>query len=261
MVDAGTADAGALYDCRVTHRRPGPPRYRFAYRVYYLLLDIDRIDEAAAGTRWLSRNRFNVLSFRDRDHGPRDGGDLRAWAEALLAGHGIRLDGGRIRLLCLPRVLGYVFNPISLYYCEHADGGLRAVIAEVHNTFGEQHCYVLHDGGVPMDVRRLREKAKLFHVSPLLDRAGRYAFRLTPPGERVGLGIRLYDGNADTPRLATGLSGARLALTGRNLWRLFLRIPLMTAKVTFAIHWQALKIWLRGAPAYRKPPQRQPGNS
>lgn len=251
-------DAGALYECRVIHRRPGRPRYRFSYRVYCLLLDLDRIDEAAASTRLLSRNRFNLFAFHDRDQGPRDGSGLRPWVEGVLAGQGIALAGGRIRLLCLPRVLGYVFNPVGLYYCEHADGGLRAIVVQVHSTFGERHCYVLHAAGAAMDYACPHAKAKVFHVSPLLPRSGRYRFRFSEPGERIGLGIRLFPEGGSSPVFAMALVGHRHPPTTRNLLRLFLRIPLMTMKVTAAIHWQALKIWLRGGRLHRRPAQRYP---
>lgn len=246
--------AGALYDCRVMHRRPGPPRYRFVHRLYYLLLDLERIDVACAQSRLLSRNRFNLFSFYDREHGPRDGSGLAAWARGVLADFNVELGGGRILLLCLPRVLGYGFNPISLYYAYHADGRLRAVIAQVHNTFGEQHCYVVHGEGAPLDLAAAHDKDKRFHVSPLLAREGFYRFRLNEPGARLQVGIRLLAADG-AQRLGTALSGRRRALTTRNLLGLFLRIPLMSLKVTLAIHWQALKIWLRRAPLVRKPRQ------
>ncbi|MDT0619661.1 DUF1365 domain-containing protein [Salinisphaera sp. P385] len=248
-----------LYDCRIVHRRPGPPRYRFAYRAFYLWLDLDRLDADLAGLRLLSRNRFNLMSFHDRDHGARDGGDPAAWARARLADMGVDA-GGRVRLLCMPRILGYGFNPISLYYCENAAGALVAVIAEVHNTFGEQHSYVLHNDGGPVDLTRSHDKAKVFHVSPLLERAGRYRFRLVPPGERMALGIRLLADDG-SQRIATALSGHRQQLADRNLLALFLRIPVMTVKVTLAIHWQALKIWWRGARFHAKPEPHRPNIS
>lgn len=242
----------ALYDCRIVHRRPAPPRYRFVYRAFYLWLDLGRLDADLAGLRLLSRNRFNLMSFHDRDHGARDGGDLAAWARDRLVDTGVDAEGGRVRLLCMPRILGYGFNPISLYYCDDKAGTLVAVIAEVHNTFGEQHSYVLHNDGGPLDLTRSHDKSKAFHVSPLLERAGRYRFRLVPPDARMALGIRLLADDG-SQRIATALSGHRRRLDDRNLLALFLRIPLMTVKVTLAIHWQALKIWWRGARFHTKP--------
>lgn len=246
---AATA-AGALYATRVMHRRRIAPGYVFRYRVFYLLLDLDRLDELCGRLRFLSRNRFNLLSLRDRDHG--DGvTPWRAWAEHELAAQGITLDGGRIRLLCFPRVLGFGFNPISLWYCEHRDGSLRAVIAEVHNTFGERHSYLLASGGAPMPYSREHVKDKVFHVSPLLGLAGQYRFALTDPGERVRLGIHeTLDGQ---PVLDAVLAGERRALSDASILRQVLAMPWMTVKVVAAIHWQALKIWLRGARFHPKP--------
>lgn len=245
----------ALYVCRAMHRRPGPPRYRFSYRSFYLLLDIDAIDTACAATPLLSRNRFNLLSFHDADHGAHDGSSLREWMDATLADHGVHLDGGRIRLLTMPRVLGYGFNPISVFYCEHADHSLRAIVAEVHNTFGEHHFYVLHDQGAALDWGQVRTKAKRFHVSPFLERAGAYRFRFSPPGQQLRMAIRLYDrlGANATLRIATTLTGDCVRISTRNVLKVCLQMPLMSLKVISAIYWQALKIWLRGGRFYRKP--------
>lgn len=247
-----------LFDCRITHSRPGPPQYKFAYRAYYLFLDIDHIAEDCAQTRLLGHNRFSLLGFYDQDHGDHDtsgdGLSLRDWAQDLLTQQGVQLDGGRIRLLCLPRVLGYVFNPISIFYCEHADGGLRAIICEVHNTFGERHCYVLHADGQPMDYDQPHAKAKVFHVSPLLERAGEYRFRFTTPADKFAVSIGLY-GDKDQLRIATALAGNRIELNDRNLLTLFVRIPFMTLKIMAAIYWQALKIWVRGGHFFGKPEQ------
>lgn len=247
-------NGACLFNCRITHRRPGPPQYKFAYRAYYLFLDIDHIQSDCVQTRLLGHNRFSLLSFYDKDHGRHDGSSLRDWVQGLLTQQGVELNGGRIRLLCLPRVLGYVFNPISIFYCEHADGTLRAIICEVHNTFGEQHCYVLHAGGAAMDYDQPHAKAKLFHVSPLLERAGEYRFRFTRPADKFAVSIGLYD-DQEQLRLATALAGECEVLNDRNLLALFLRIPLMTVKVMAAIHWQALKIWIRGGRFLSKPEQ------
>jgi uncharacterized protein len=254
------ADAPAwLYPSRVMHLRQWPVRYRFGYRLFYLLLDIDRLAESALRPRLFSYNRWNLFSFHDRDHGARDGRPLRPWLEELLRTQGIDLDGGRIRLLCLPRVLGYVFNPISIYYCEHRDGTLRAILCEVHNTFGERHCYLLSRNGAAMDYDMPQHKAKLFHVSPLIGMGGEYRFRFQPPAQRFRVQIRLLPqmpgqaGLAPRLLLAAALQGERRPLSDGRLLAQFLHMPLMTLKVTAAIHWQALKIWLRGAPFFRKP--------
>lgn len=252
-----------LYNCRVMHRRPGPPRYRFSYRSFCLLLDIDAIDTACTATPLLSHNRFNLLSFHDADHGPHDGSDLRAWIEGVLGERGIDLADGCIRLLTMPRVLGYGFNPLSVFYCQHADGGLRAVVAEVHNTFGEHHCYVVHDNGGTMAWGATFDKPKQFHVSPFLRRQGEYRFHFGAPAKRLALGIRLYNEDADNPglRIATALTGDCIEIGTRNVLKLCAVMPLMPMKVIAAIHWQAFKIWLRGAHFHRKPSARRPNVS
>jgi uncharacterized protein len=242
--------AGHLYPTRIMHRRLVAPFHRFVYRVFYLLLDVDRIDELHRALRLFSHNRFNLVSFHDRDHG--DGrGALRAWAEGQLAAEGIRLDGGRIRLLCLPRLLGFAFNPIALWYCEHRDGSLRAVIAEVRNTFGERHCYLLASGGRAMAYDASYAKDKCFHVSPFLDLVGRYAFRFAEPGAR--LRVAIHEDRNGQPILDATLAGERRDLTDLRLLAHVAAMPWMTLKVVWGIHWEALKLWLRGARFHRKP--------
>jgi uncharacterized protein len=244
------SDAGVLYPSRIMHRRLVAPFYRFVYRVFYLLLDVDRLDELASRLRCFSRNRFNLVSFHDRDHGAQDG-RLRAWAETLCAAEGVRLEGGRIRLLCLPRMLGFAFNPIAIWYCEHRDGGLRAVIAEVRNTFGERHSYLFASAGRPLSYEGPHEKDKCFHVSPFLDLVGRYSFRFQEPGDTVR--VLIHETRDGVPILDATLAGERAPLTDRALVAQVLAMPWMTLKVVWGIHWEALKLWLRGAKFHRKP--------
>jgi DUF1365 family protein len=243
--------SGHLYSVRVMHRRLVAPFYRFVYRVFYLLLDIDRIDETARGLRLFSHNRFNVLSFHDRDYGAQRPGALRSWAEGILLAARIDIAGGRIRLLCMPRMFGYAFNPISLWYCEHADGSLRAVIAEVRNTFGERHSYLLASGGAPLAYLQPHETEKVFHVSPFFDLVGRYRFTLSEPGEQ--LRVLIHETRDGQPILDATVAGERRALTDGNVLKQVLMMPLMTLKVVAGIHWEALKIWLRGAKFHKKP--------
>jgi DUF1365 family protein len=259
-VGGGTMTDSALYICWVMHRRPGPPRYRFSYRSFYLLLDLDRLDSACASTPLLSHNRFNLLSFYDADHGFHDGVSLRVWVESLLRERGAELAGGRIRLLTIPRVLGYGFNPISVFYCERARGELVAIVAEVHNTFGEHHCYVLDNGGDRMDWQAPRTKSKRFHVSPFLERRGVYQFRIGRPAERLGIGIRLFDGEDEKAplRIATALTGRCAEINSRNVLKVCLHMPLLPMKVMAAIYWQAFKLWLRRTPWFSKPRAQHP---
>jgi DUF1365 family protein len=231
------------------HRRLFPVRYRFSYPVFSLLLDLDRLEEARS--RLLSVNRLNLLAFHESDHGPRDGSPLRPWADDLLARRGIDLEGGPIRLLCFPRLLGYAFNPLSIWYCSHRDGSLRAVICEVRNTFGEGHFYLLHEQGRPMPWPARGGAEKRFHVSPLMGMEGHYEFRLERPGDRLGVLIRQF--TPDGLMLVASQNGEGRALSDRGLLRALARTPLMTFKVMAAIHWQALRIWLRGASFFPKP--------
>ena len=254
--DAG--DAASLWRAKVMHRRAIAPLYRFTYTVFYLLIDIDRQAEAAQSSRLFSVGRFNLASFHAADFGARDGSALRPWAERMLEQYGITLDGGRIQLLCMPRILGHGFNPISLFYCQHADGGLRAIIAQVRNTFGEQHCYVLHAGGAVMDLSRSYTADKLFHVSPFLDVAGSYRFRFAAPINADKLRV-LIDEFSDTggtgdPVMTATLFGRQRPLTSLRLLALCARVPMVSLKVVLGIHWQALKLWLRGAGYRPKPP-------
>jgi DUF1365 family protein len=238
-----------LYVSKVMHARHDAHASRFRYRIFRLLLDIDRLEETARRTRLFSIDRFNLFSFRRRDHGPRNGGSLRAWAEERLRGENIELHGGSILLLATPRIFGYAFNPISLWYCHDDSGSLRAVICEVRNTFGEYHTYVVTE--------RVEEGAledhteKRFHVSPFMALAGGYDFRITAPADEYLLHIDYSDGET---RLLTAVeSGRRRQLTDRALLRIIATMPFVTFKIMVAIHWQALKLWLRGATFHPHP--------
>lgn len=255
--------AAALIHAKIMHRRHIAPLYRFVYRGFYLLIDIDRLDEAAAQSRWLVCNRRGVVAFNNADHGPKDGQPLRPWVEGLLAEHDIHLDGGCIQVLCMPRIIGHVFNPISLYYCHGPEGAVRAVIAEVHNTFGEQHCYVLPVAAGGLNEDQVMTKAKNFHVSPFLDVAGDYQFRLGPPPVRTDDRLRVViDESRDGAAVMTAsLFGQRKALTTGSLAWALLRWPLLTLQVVAGIHWQALKLWLRGAGYRPKPAPPQTSSS
>lgn len=242
----------ALYSGHVLHRRWLPRAYQFRYRVFSLLLDIDQLEQTAARLRLFSRNRFNLVSFHDRDHGACDPQQsLRAWAEALLEEHGIDLTGGRILLLCFPRVLGYGFNPLSVWYCHLADGSLRAVILEVRNTFGEKHHYLLK-ADRPSSWPDLHEVDKHFHVSPFVGMEGRYRFRVHCPGDRVM--VRIEEFQSQQRMLLASWSGTRRPFTDMALLGRALAMPLQGLRIILLIHWQGLKLWLRRFPVYRKPP-------
>jgi uncharacterized protein len=239
-----------LYLGTVVHRRLKPRRHRLAYRVFCLLADIDTLAGTARRLRLLSHNAFNVFSFYDRDYGPRDGTGLRPWVEGHLAQAGIALDGGSIRILCYPRLFGYVFNPLSVYYCYRRDGVLAAILYEVHNTFGEAHTYLIPVTG-PADQPVRQSCAKQLYVSPFIAMDARYAFTIDPPADAVRVVINESD--ADGPLLYASFTGRRMALTDRALARCFFRYPLMTLKVIAGIHWEALRLWRKGVPLVARP--------
>lgn len=241
----------ALYTGDVMHQRLAPFRHRFRYRVFSLYLDIDALPALDARLRLFAFNRRAIISFHARDHGPRDGRPLRPWIEARLAGAGIDLEGGAVHLLCFPRMWGYVFNPLSVWFCFHRTGTLRAVLYEVHNTFGEQHCYLFPVSGGRADATVRQSCAKAFYVSPFLSMRGVYRFRTKTPGRRLSLAIRYESGDGGT--LIAVQSGRRQALTDANLLRALITHPLMTLKVIAAIRWQALHIWRKGRRVYPRP--------
>lgn len=243
----------ALYIGEVTHQRVRTFHHRLRYRLWMLLLDIDDLDSAPG---LLARGRFGLMSFRAADHGDRSGRPLRAQVEGYLADAGIDIEGGPIRLLTMPRILGYGFNPISVFFCHRRDGTVAALLYEVTNTFRERHSYLVaapaaEDGAV----RQTAEKR--FFVSPFMDKDLTYDFTVQPPGERVSVTVGVRRG--DTPLLTAAFQGQRRPLTNAGLLRAFVTHPLLTWKVTAGIHWEALKMMLKGARyRHRGPAPTQP---
>jgi len=238
--------AAALYVGDVMHARLKPMGHRFSYRVMSLLIDLDRLADADRQSRLFGVNRAALYSFHEADHGRRDGSSLRAYAQRCAAERGIDLTGGRVLLLCYPRLLGYTFNPLSVYFCYRADGELALLIYEVRNTFGDIHPYVLPVlSGEISDAGVRQQQDKLFYVSPFIEMAMRYHFRVLPPGERVQL--RILEADREGPLLAATFNGSRRALNTKELLRAFFALPLVTMKIMAAIHWEALRLWLKGA--------------
>ncbi len=236
----------------VMHARFRPKPHRFAYRVANLLIDCDRLDEAGRTSALFSVGRFNLFSFDPADHGPCDGSPLSPYVHGLLASEGIDLTGGRVLLLAYPRVLGYVFNPISVFYAYDNNDELRAVIYEVRNTFGDMHTYVCPVRPGELSEAGLRqERDKLLYVSPFLGMGMRYHFRLRPPGDTVA--VRILETDANGPILAATFHGTPQGLTTGALVRAFVRLPFLTLKVMAGIHWEALRLWLKGVKFHRRP--------
>lgn len=252
-----TMPGAALWEGHVIHRRLQPFRHDFKYRVFTLSVDLDRLAELDRTHRHFGFNRNALISFHECDHGPRDGSPLKPWAVERLAGHGIDIAGGQVEIVSFPRIMGYVFNPISLWYCRDAGGTLRAVIHEVKNTFGEQHCYIQPVSNAQSNAGILTHACdKLFHVSPFIDMAASYHFRIAPPGERLSVFIR--ETNENGTLLLASLTGRRRAFSDAGIRAMLWRHPLLTLKVTAAIHWQALKLFGKGARYHRRPQQAQP---
>lgn len=236
----------ALYSGTVTHSRLEPFSHRFRYRIFYGFFDLDEFDSLDAELRLFSFGRRNLFSVHPEDYGPADGSSLRRWAQSRFEEAGIDVTDGRIYLLTLPRVLGYVFNPLSIWYGYDADGNLRGIIHEVRNTFGDRHSYVARVEG---DLDHGFDKQ--MHVSPFNGMDQRYRFSLSEPGESLSVSI---DTSGDGETLVrAGMALRRLPLTDANLWRLLWSHPLLTFKVITAIHWQALRLWLRGATFHSRP--------
>lgn len=233
-----------LFLGHVMHRRMRPVRHAFVYPVFYVQLPVRDLDSANCGIFGVDRR--NVLSFHQKDHGARDGSPLLPWIQSLLEAHGLPGDG-EIILQTFPRLFGFVFNPVSFWYCHDRHGALIAVLAEVNNTFGGTHSYLLHNpGGAPLcDGQELRA-SKVFHVSPFNEIEGGYRFRfhLERP---VPLARIDYD-DAEGELLLTSISGKPREWTAGHLLGAFLRMPFLTAGVIWRIHWQALKLWLKGVP-------------
>lgn len=241
----------ALYVGEVWHRRLRPRRHHLRYRVFSLLLDLDEIDTCAARLRWFSRNRFNLFAFHDCDYAA--GGDLplRTQIEGHLAAAGIAADGGAIRLLTMPRILGFAFNPLNVWFCHAHTGDLRAILYEVNNTFGQRHSYLIPVD--PADGDEIRQDcAKAFHVSPFLDLALRYSFRVHAPDARLSIAITAAD--AAGPILTACHTARRRPLTDAALLRVFGTHPLLTLKVVVGILWEAARLWAKGVPVHSLPP-------
>lgn len=245
--------AGTLYRGKVMHQRLKPFGHRFAYSVFSLLADVDRLPELGRMSRLLGVNAPGMLSFRESDHVEREGETLRQYADRLLTQAGLAQPAHRILLLAYPRIFGYVFNPISVYFAYGRDGAPVALIYSVRNTFGERHAYVAPVGAGEIGPAGIRQtRTKLFHVSPFVGMDARYDFHVLPPGRAVRL--RIHETEDGEPLLAATFSGEATPLNDAQLTACLARFPFMTLKVMAAIHWQALKLWLKGARFRTSPP-------
>jgi DUF1365 family protein len=248
------ADALALYTGRTVHQRRAPFTHGFSYRIAQILIDLDRLDDADAQSRLFSVDRFNLFAFHQKDHGAKDGSSLAAWARARFAERGVELDGGPVKLLCAPRVFGYEFNPLAIHFGYGPDGSLRGVIYEVHNTFGDTHAYVVPAEGAETEDQTA---PKRFHVSPFFDVAGDYNFRLMAPSESFSLLI--HKKKKEGPDFFASMAMTRRIADSKGFAGLFASQPFSTLKTIAAIHWEALRLVIKGARYHHRPAPPEPG--
>ncbi|MCO6185262.1 DUF1365 domain-containing protein [Rhizobium sp. L1K21] len=243
----------AIYRGEVVHTRHRPKQHKLKYRVFSLLLDIDEIGRMDRGLRLFGHNRFSLFSFFDQDHGPLDGGNLKEWVLNHARSAGVEDKDLRISILVYPRILGYVFNPLTVYFLTRPDGSTALVLYEVCNTFHERHTYVIP--AVTRDGTIRHSANKELYVSPFIPMECRYDFRLVPPAEAVSIVINEEDESG--PLLFAGFTGKRTKLNDRELMKAFFAYPLMTLKIMAGIHFEALRIWLKGMKVFRHVPARQ----
>ena len=250
--------SSALYSGRVMHQRMRPVRHRLGYRVFSLLLDLDDLPALGKKLRLFSLDRFNLFSLHGRDYGDgsADAAGLRRHVDRQLNEAGI-IAGGTVRLLTMPRILGYAFNPLSVYFCHAADGGLVAILYEVNNTFGQRHSYLIAVDDAARTSGLIEQSCdKEFYVSPFLSLDLRYAFRIEPPagaeGSKLSVGVTAED--VQGPLLVARMDAARRALSDGALAFAFFSHPLLTLKVIFAIHWEALRLVIKGVRLQARPP-------
>ena len=246
-----TPPVSCLYFGEVVHRRFAPRQHQLRYRVFQGLFDLDELPSLSRKLRLFSYNQLNVFSFHDCDHGSAAKDRLQTYIENLLTQAGLPTKGGRISILCMPRIFGFVFNPLSIYYCYSAGGNLQATIYEVNNTFGERHTYLMPvDDSEQRQVRHSCDKE--FYVSPFMDMDMSYEFKLNLPGATVATCIR---GNSidGAPLIFASFTGERREMSDRLLLTTLVTHPFLTLGVVVAIHWEAAKLFAKGLGLRRRP--------
>ena len=248
---APDVDVPAIVTGQVIHRRSRPVANAFAYPAFYLRMPLSNL--AALPARGVAWNRGGLISFHDRDHGPRDGTPLATWMRQLLTQEHIEADG-EILLYAFPRMLGFVFNPVSFWVCHKASGSVAAVLAEVNNTFGETHHYLLaNPGGEPLRSGETLTARKVFHVSPFCDVKGHYTFRFHFGPGRWLARIDYFDGDGESALLETHVCGEEQVLTAATARGLVWRYRWFTLAVVARIHWHAVRLWVKRVPFFSKP--------
>ena len=235
-----------IYKGIVTHRRFKPKRHFFNYKTFSIFFDLDELKDLEKKISIFSLNKFNLFSFYNRDHGNRDGSDIKKWVKSNLNKFNINLEVSKIKLLCFPRIFGYVFNPLSIFYCYNEKSELRAILYEVKNTFNEQHTYIFK---IKDNVETTQKCKKRFYVSPFMDMETYYNFKLNNPKEKLSVLIRQTD--AEGTVLTATQTGEKKELSFKQLLVNFFKYPFMTIKIIGSIHYEAFLLWKKGA-IYRK---------
>ena len=233
-------DNSCLYVGSVIHKRFKPKEHYFKYKTFSLYLDLDDIEKVHENISFFSYNKFNLISFYDKDHGDRDGSSLKLWVKKKLDEAGIKKEIKSVNLLCYPRIFGYVFNPLSIFFVFDKHSSLIAIMYEVKNTFGEQHTYIFKT----KDNNLIKSHCdKKFHVSPFMDLNSTYNFKILKPGKKLSIIIDQRD--KEGKLLFASQDGVKIKLNGKNLLISYLKHPLMTFKIISAIHFEALRLWLK----------------
>jgi uncharacterized protein len=240
--------SSCIYSGLVTHKRFKPKKHFFSYKTFSLLIDLSEINELEKKIKFFSYNKFNLLSFYNIDHGPRDGSSLTYWVRKTLAKAKIDIKDGNIKLFCFPRFFGYVFNPLSIFYCYDKYKKLQAVLYEVKNTFNEQHTYVFRSNTSSNLI--LHKCSKKFYVSPFIAMKTFYNFRLSKPGKKINIQIKQKDNKGQL--LIAQQLGEKINLNSRNLFFQFLKHPFMSFKIIGAIHFEAFRLWMKGIKLVKK---------
>ena len=238
----------SIYNGAVIHKRFKPKKHFFRYSVFSLLIDLSELEDLNKRIKFFSLNKFNLVSFYEKDHGHRDGSSLVEWIKKNLNENGINSKDIRIKLLCYPRIFGYVFNPLSVFFVYDSSEKLISILYEVKNTFGEQHTYIF----------KVKDDANLFqhycskklHVSPFIEMNCNYFFRILKPGEKISVIIDQYQ--TDEKILYASQDGKRVDFTSKELLKSYLKHPLMTFKIISAIHYEAFKLWTKGIKLVKK---------
>ena len=237
-----------IYIGNVIHKRFKPTVHFFKYKVFSILIDLSEIDLLDNSLKIFSYNKFNIVSFYDVDHGPRDGTSIKEWLIKNLQDNQIDTKDIKIKLLCYPRIFGYVFNPLSVFFIYNKNSELISILYEVKNTFGEQHTYLFkikeNDNLIENTCK------KKFHVSPFIEMDCKYFFKILKPGNKISIIIDQYDEKGKL--LYASQDGSRIELNNKNLFLSYLKHPLMTFKIIAAIHFEAFKLWTKGIKFIKK---------